>query len=72
MATKHEYAFKCHDCGDTLTRWATADEVKGGLVPSCPLCGTSEAVKRVWTFGQFTFVGGLPSNGGRDPNKVWR
>jgi len=72
MARTNQYDFKCSQCGTVIEMWQDADKVRDGWVPPCTHCDTKEHVRRVWTFGQFTFEGGLPSNAGRDPNKIWR
>jgi len=67
---RRTFVFKCHDCGTEFDCEADHTQVASGFVPACPECDTDSSVKRVWTFGQFTFKGGLPSNFGRDG--VWR
>lgn len=72
MGRRNVYDFKCKACDNRYNDWADSDDVTNGVFPSCPACQSAENVKRVWTFGQFTFKGGLPSSAGRDPSKVWR
>lgn len=64
------YAFRClyDNCGHEFEAMAERGQASSTR-PTCPNCG-GDNTSRIWTFGQFTFKGGLPSNHGRDG--VWR
>ena len=61
------YEFRCIHCG-----YAKEATVPMAERDASQVCGCGYAMKRVPSFGGFSFKGGLPSNAGRDPMKVWR